>query len=443
MVAGWPRIRSADRFSRGVALCYREPSMRPFVLQTLLALAVLLTATGCAVRHDMVPAHMSRPPAPAVWDPDLGESPYRRIEGLPDGTILHVPTGVELTREQLLDVLAAARIVYVGEAHDNIRHHRVQLDILRALADRFPGKVAVGMEMFQRPSQPELDRWSRGEVDEKAFLTTWYENWTEDYDYYRDILTFVRDRRIPLLALNASERTARVLAEGGREALPAEERASIPEIDTADPFHRRQMEAVFGAHAKGAGFDAFYRTMLLWDETMAQTAAEFLTGPAGRDKILLVFAGGGHVAYGFGIPRRVFRRAPLPYVTVMPHTDIEHAPPDRPDLLMQVESVTLPLPVADIVWAVGYEDLERSKVRLGVHVESAEGGVLINNVAADSAAARAGLREGDLIVSFDDDPVRQPVDLIRRVRLHRPGDHARLTFTRETQTLTVDVTWPR
>ncbi|MBI3607991.1 MAG: ChaN family lipoprotein [Nitrospirae bacterium] len=416
--------------------------MRSSLTRALFALTVLLTATDCAVRHDMAPAHMSAPPAPAVRAPDLVDSPYRRLDGLPEGTILHVPTGVELTHEQLIDVLAAARIVYVGESHDNIRHHRIQLDILQALADRLPGKVAVGMEMFQRPSQPELNRWSRGEVDEKAFLTTWYENWTEDYDYYRDILTFIRDRHIPLLALNASERTARSLAEGGREALSAEERASIPDIDTTDPFHRRQMEAVFGAHAKGAGFDAFYRTMLLWDETMAQTAAEFLTGPAGRDKALVVFAGGGHVAYGFGIPRRVFRRAPLPYVTVLPHTEVGQAPPDRPDVVMDVEPVTLPLPVADIVWAVGYEDLEGSKVHLGVRVEPAEGGVLINDVAADSAAARAGLREGDLIVSFDGEPVRKPVDLVRRVRTRHPGDRASLTITRESQALTVDVSWP-
>jgi uncharacterized iron-regulated protein len=347
-----------------------------------------------------------------------------------------------LTRVQLVDLLAGARIVYVGEAHNNVRHHRVQLDILTALVDRFPGKVAVGMEMFQRPSQPDLDRWSRGELDEPAFQTVWYENWTEDYAYYRDILTFIRDRRIPLLALNASERTARALAEGGPSALPADERRLIPDIDTSDPFHRRQMEAVFGAHAKGAGFEAFYRTMLLWDETMAQTVAEFVTGPAGRDKTLVVFAGGGHVAHGFGIPRRAFRRAPVPYVTVVPHTRVTDAPADRPDLVMNIEPVTLPLPVADVVWATGYEDLEGSKVRLGVRIEPGNGGVVVNGVEADSAAARAGVREGDLIVAVDGVAVRKPVDLIRRIRAHHPGDHASLGVARGTETLTIDASWP-
>ncbi len=416
--------------------------MRRGTRASLQALAVALALAGCAAPRG---AHLPSghpPAAPKAFSPDLGESPYRRIDGLAEGTILHVPTGVELTRAQLVDLLAGARIVYVGEAHNNIRHHRVQLDILTALADRFPGKVAVGMEMFQRPSQPQLDRWSRGDLDEPAFQAVWYENWTEDYDYYRDILTFIRDRRIPLLALNASERTARALAEGGPDALPADERAALPVIDTSDPFHRREMEAVFGAHAKGAGFEVFYRTMLLWDETMAQTVAEFVTSPAGRDKTLVVFAGGGHVAHGFGIPRRAFRRAPVPYVTVLPHTPVAEAPADRSDLVMNVEPVALPLPVADVVWATGYEDLEGSKVRLGVRIEPGNGGVAVIDVEAESAAARAGVREGDLIVAVDGETVRKPVDLIRRIRAHHPGDHASLGVARGTETLTIDVSWP-
>lgn len=419
-------------------------TIRRGIRASLQALAVALALAGCAAPRGahLPPGHPPAPAASQAFSPDLGESPYRRIDGLAEGTILHVPTGVELTRAQLVDLLAGARIVYVGEAHNNIRHHRVQLDILTALADRFPGKVAVGMEMFQRPSQPQLDRWSRGDLDEPAFQTVWYENWTEDYDYYRDILTFIRDRRIPLLALNASERTARALAEGGPDALPADERAALPVIDTNDPFHRREMEAVFGAHAKGAGFEVFYRTMLLWDETMAQTVAEFVTSPAGRDKMLVVFAGGGHVAHGFGIPRRAFRRAPVPYVTVLPHTPVAEAPADRPDLVMNVEPVALPLPVADVVWATGYEDLEGSKVRLGVRIEPGNGGVAVNDVEADSAAARAGVREGDLIVAVDGETVRKPVDLIRRIRAHHPGDHASLGVARGTETLTIDVSWP-
>ncbi|HET8760110.1 MAG TPA: ChaN family lipoprotein [Nitrospiria bacterium] len=400
----------------------------------------VLAAAACAAPHGHAPAAPAAQPAPHV---ESAESPYRALNGLPEGTILHVPSGVSLTPDQLFDLLGAARVVYVGESHDNLSHHRIQLDIIRALAERYPGQVAVGMEMFQRPAQPALDRWTRGELSAKEFESLWYENWTEDYAYYRAILEFVRDRRIPLIALNAAERTARALSGRQPDALSPEERAGLPEIDTQDPYHRRQMEAVFGGHAKGSGFDPFYRTMLLWDETMAQTVADFVSGPAGRDRRLVVLAGGGHIAYGFGIPRRAFRRAPVPYVTVIPQTEVEMAPADRPDLVMQVESFSVPLPIADIVWAVGYEDLPSPSVRLGVRIEAAEGGVTITSVDSGSAAERAGLREDDVIVSFDGETVRRPADVVRLVRGHGPGDHASLTVTRGAETMTLDVSWPK
>jgi uncharacterized iron-regulated protein len=383
------------------------------------------------------------PPHHAATHHDAAESPYRSLDGLSEGTLVHVPSGVELTRDQLFDLLAAARVVYVGESHDNVRHHRIQLDILRTLADRFPGQVAVGMEMFQRPSQPALDQWTRGELSDKDFESLWYENWTEDYAYYREILEFVRDRRVPLIALNVSEGTVKALSSNGPDALSPEERAALPDIDTQDPYHRRQMEAVFGGHAKGAGFDPFYRTMLMWDETMAQSVAQYVTSPAGRDKRLVVLAGGGHIAFGFGIPRRAFRRAPVPYVTVIPHTDVTMAPVDRPEMVMPVEPVSVPLPLADIVWAVGYEDLPSPSVRLGVRVDATESGVTITSVDPESAAARAGLREDDVIVSFDDEPVKKPADVVRMVRRRSPGDQARLTITRGADSMTLDVSWPK
>jgi uncharacterized iron-regulated protein len=406
-----------------------------------LIVATVLGAPACAGTTPPTRGPVSPIPSPAPQSASA-ESPYRPIEGLPEDTILHVPTGVALTRPQLFDLLAGARVIYVGEAHDNLQHHRIQLDILRGLAERFPGHVAVGMEMFQLPAQPALDRWSHGELSDKELLSLWYDNWTEDYGYYREILEFIRDRRIPLVALNASQRTAHALSAGGPDALSPEDRAALPDIDTNDPYHRRQLEAVFGAHAHGAGFDPFYRTMLLWDETMAQTVAEYVTSPQGRDNRLVVFAGGGHVAYGFGIPRRAFRRAPVPYVTVLPETDVALAPTDQPDTVMDVESFELPLPVADVVWAVGYETIPAG-VRLGVHVEPHEDGVVVTDVQPDSAAARAGLREGDIIRSFDGESVRLPVDLVRLVRSRAPGDQARLAVSRGQDTLTLDVSWPR
>ena len=85
------------------------------------------------------------------------QSPYKDLSSLKEDDIVHLPTGVKVTKDQLIDILSGARIIYVGEVHDNINSHNVQLQILKALAERNPQKIAVGMEMLKRTSQVSAD----------------------------------------------------------------------------------------------------------------------------------------------------------------------------------------------------------------------------------------------------------------------------------------------
>ena len=119
------------------------------------------------------------------------------------------------------------------------------------------------------------------------------------------------------------------------------------EIDASDEYHRKSMENLFHGHGEGPNdFGRFYDVMLLWDETMAETIADYLKSPVGRGMKMVVFAGGFHVGYGFGIPRRVFRRLPESYAIVLPRTGsgkvLQKKQAARPDL---------PLYIADFVWA--------------------------------------------------------------------------------------------
>ena len=66
--------------------------------------------------------------------------------------------GEPIPMEMMLDDLLQVRIVYLGEIHTIARHHRVQSEILRLLAERGV-KLALGMEMLGEEQQPILDRW--------------------------------------------------------------------------------------------------------------------------------------------------------------------------------------------------------------------------------------------------------------------------------------------
>ena len=370
-------------------------------------------------------------------------SPYQGLDSLKEGVILHVPTGVEVKEEVLLDYLASSRIIYVGEVHSNMQHHRVQLKILQGLEKRFPGQIAVGMEMFQRPAQTALDQWRQGELDQKGFMKLFFSNWSQGYPYYREIFGFILRKNIPLIALNVSDEVVMEVSKKGFENVSEETKEEIPDLDLSDHFHRKALEAAFSGHSHGGkkGFEQFLNTMLLWDETMAESVVNFLKSPEGKNKKMVVLTGGFHVAHGYGVPRRVFRRFSEPYTTVLPYTPVHAIPSGRKDLLMEISLPQLPLYIADFVWSVGYEEIKEKRVSLGVQIEKGEDGVRVMDVLPASAASKAGIQPGDIVISFEGKRVKEPFDLSYGVGLHHPGDKVSIKILRDGKALEVEATF--
>ncbi|MDF1555398.1 MAG: ChaN family lipoprotein, partial [Deferrisomatales bacterium] len=232
------------------------------------------------------------------------ESPYRDLNTLARGQIVHLATGRLLTEDELYAHLAHYRVVYVGESHDSVDDHAVQLSVLTAINQRFPGRVALGMEMLRRPSQGDVDAFLAGKLTEKEFLRVWQQNWgPRSYPYYRAILLYCKEQGIPVLALNSGKDLDAALRTGSLGELEPEFAERLPEMDLDDPYYKATMAGFFDGHEGGSKhMELFNRIQVLRDETMADTAARFLRSPEGADKRLVIFAGGNHVRYGYGIP---------------------------------------------------------------------------------------------------------------------------------------------
>jgi len=67
-------------------------------------------------------------------------------------------------------------------------------------------------------------------------------------------------------------------------------------------------------------------------------------------------------------------------------------------------------------------------------------GAYIDEAVAGGAAAEAGLQKGDIVTSFNGVPVTDSVDLTAQVRAAAAGSDATVTFVRDGETKTVDVT---
>jgi len=72
--------------------------------------------------------------------------------------------------------------------------------------------------------------------------------------------------------------------------------------------------------------------------------------------------------------------------------------------------------------------------------ESAETGVLVRSVAADSPAAEAGIVRGDIILAFDGEALEDAAALVERMAEAEPGDTLALTVRHGDEEFTAEVT---
>ncbi|HBQ12177.1 MAG: ChaN family lipoprotein [Sandaracinaceae bacterium] len=237
-------------------------------------------------------------------------------------TFVDAETGERVPFEAMVAQLQDARVVYVGERHDDAADHAVQLRVARALAG---DDLALGFEMFQRPYQSALDAYVAEEIDEPELLarTEWETRWGFDFGLYRDLVRLGRETGAPLVALNAPRELTRRVAREGLDALDEETRAGLPELDLEAADHRAMFDAAMTGHPgmDDAMRDRFYAAQVIWDETMAESVARWLDGRGGR---VIVFAGVMHVRLP-AIPARAARRGAAPYAIVLPVTADELA----------------------------------------------------------------------------------------------------------------------
>lgn len=228
--------------------------------------------------------------------------------------LLLIPKGLGFTstQMQILEDLRAAKIIYLGETHDSLEDHQAQLAIIQNLQAHNP-RIAIALEMFQRPYQTYLDQFLAAKITESELRekTEYDQRWGFDWEFYAPILRFAQTKKLPLIALNTPTEITRKVAREGLDSLSTSEMTYIPpksEISLDNEEYRQRILAVYQQHTggKSQGFEGFFLAQVLWDETMADAIAKFSqTHPQTQ---IIVLAGKGHIVYGHGIPDRVRRR---------------------------------------------------------------------------------------------------------------------------------------
>ena len=78
-----------------------------------------------------------------------------------------------------------------------------------------------------------------------------------------------------------------------------------------------------------------------------------------------------------------------------------------------------------------FSEADANRAMLGVVTEKVEEGVKVNDITDESAAEKAGLKEGDIITKVGDKKIENPDDLSETIRKQKPGDKVSITFIRD------------
>jgi uncharacterized iron-regulated protein len=348
--------------------------------------------------------------------------------GIKVGDIIETSSAEIISFETLMAELAHVRVIYVGETHPSAEDHRVQLQVMKGLYARNPALI-LALEMFPREAQPLLDQYSKGSITEEEFLqeVKWEQVWGYPFPLYRSLLSWARDHHIKIVGLNAPREIVSKIAQSGLAGLDGAERNRVArEFHRDDPKHQAYIRQQYHQHLKGkiTDFDTFLEAQLAWEETMAETLAQTLASSTPEEQIVVVI-GKGHISDHVGVPKLTHDRVNDAYRTIAP------LPLDYPGR-------TADPSIADFVWITDRSEPVR-RARLGAlfRVLPSEGGLKILEILPNSAAAKAGLKEGDILKMVDGNPVNTLEDIHRAFSTKKVHN---LALKRDGQEISVTVT---
>lgn len=238
------------------------------------------------------------------------------LSGCMSNAIMSVADGRVMEFPEFVEKIKGYRLIFVGEMHDEKWTHRAQLKVISALRDSGLN-VTIGMEMFRKEGQEDLDRWVAGETSEEEFVRVYRKNWGLPWEQYREIFLYARDNRVHIEALNLSRKIIHQVFTRGFKSLSTEELRELGDVECSvdKPYEEFIREAMEEHDLKDASFQNFCEAQMVWDTTMARNSTGYLNGHPGT--ALVVLAGTGH-SWKRGIPAQVKKRSDVKFVVVLP-----------------------------------------------------------------------------------------------------------------------------
>jgi uncharacterized iron-regulated protein len=227
------------------------------------------------------------------------------------GRIWDVSSARFIERQSLINRLARADFVLLGERHDNPDHHLLQAEVLRNLI-ALGRRPAVGFEMFGLDDANAIANHLAFAPNDAAGLgraVNWNERGWPDWAMYQPIAEAALEAKLRIVATNLPLAAARKMSRDGPAALePSVRRALGLDRPLSDAMFASMAADIRNSHC-GYGSEESVKAMVDVQRARDAQIAQSLIAARDPDGAILV-AGAGHVRNDYGIPVYLTAKAP-------------------------------------------------------------------------------------------------------------------------------------
>ncbi len=207
----------------------------------------------------------------------------------------------------LLEAVAGAPYVLLGEKHDNVDHHRIQAWIVQSLVRRGRGPAAV-FEMLAENQVPALATHLAKRPNDAAGIgeaVEWANTGWPDWTLYEPIAAAALSGGGPILAGNLSRPNIRAIARNGIASLGAERIAALGLDRALEPVLAARLDQDIVESHCGQLPDTMIGPMAAAQTAKDAQMADAMRhgmGIAGRRNGAVLITGTGHARNDLGVP---------------------------------------------------------------------------------------------------------------------------------------------
>lgn len=231
--------------------------------------------------------------------------------------------------DKIIDDCANANVLFFGEEHNDSACHYMEKVIFEALDKKYPGQVALSLEMFETDNQVALNDYLKGFMTEDRFskdVRLW-----SNYKDYRPMIEYAKSNGNTVIAANPPRRYVSMVTRRGMRSLDSLSRESkqflppLPYDTLTGRYREKFMDIMKGS--PGSTSNNIYYSQNLWDAGMSYSIYKFWK--KNKDKKIFHCVGRFHCDEKLGTLAQLQKRKPgLKILNISSFSDASFSNPD-------------------------------------------------------------------------------------------------------------------